>query len=71
MRRCRHGRFSWALALCAGLAMSTVGCGKSSPDGAMAEVDPNLGKKHKETKEWFDNHKSVPGVNSTKVRDHP
>jgi hypothetical protein len=51
--------------------MSTVGCGKSSPDGAMAEVDPNLGKKHKETKEWFDNHKSVPGVNSTKVRDHP
>jgi hypothetical protein len=59
------------LAFIASLAIGTAGCGSSSADGTTAEVNPNLGKNHKEMDDFMKTHKQEPGVTNKTIRNHP
>ncbi len=70
MQMRKNGLLRLALVLGASLSIGSAGCG-SKVDGTTAEVDPNLGKKHKEMDDWMKNNKPEPGVNKKTMRDHP
>jgi hypothetical protein len=71
MRMREHARLRLILTFIAGLAIGTPGCGRSSADGTTAEVNPNLGKNHKEMDDFMKTHKQEAGVNKKTVRNHP